>query len=217
MVATAKPKRTSSKENTVQVKETQDSKPSKQLNTIVRDEIAKIEKEYGVNTTLLENFAQFVIENYKKKEPKQKEVKQKKAVVKPLAVTKIKEAVYKRFEVKNTTELKRSGSFKMATDGMDKLDFTAKETWEKLYREFVGILPEEEDQQGHGCINGINVFNYFKPWQVFGLDPQIATSDDIKQAYRDLSKVYHPDVPNTGDAAIFSRINTMYKSMSAEA
>ena len=217
MVTTTKLKQTSSKKSSVQAKEIQDSKSSEQLNTIVQDEITQIVKEHGIDAAILENFAQFVIENYKKKEPRKKEIKKKNPAIKPLAVTKIKEAVYKRFEVKNTTELKRSGSFKMATDGMDKLDFTSKETWEMLYREFVGILPGEEEQQGYGCINGINIFSYFKPWKVFGLDPQIATPDDIKQAYRDLSKIYHPDVSETGNAEIFSRINTMYKSISAEA
>ncbi|HEY9697279.1 MAG TPA: J domain-containing protein [Trichocoleus sp.] len=217
MVTTTKSKQTSSKKSSVQAREIQDSKSSKQLNTIVQDEITQIVKEHGINVIILENFAQFVIENYKKKEPSKKEIKKKNLVVKPLAITKIKEAIYKRFEVKNTTELKRSGSFKMATDGMDKLDFTSKETWEMLYREFVGILPGEEEQQGYGCINGINIFSYFKPWKVFGLDPQLATPDDIKQAYRDLSKIYHPDVSETGNAEIFSRINTMYKSISAEA
>ena len=92
-----------------------------------------------------------------------------------------------------------------------------KEGWEKLYRKFIGILPGEENQQGYGCINGINIFNYFKPWQVFDLDPQNATNKDIKNAYHRLSKIYHPDVPETGDAAIFDCLTIMYKSISAEA
>jgi len=105
----------------------------------------------------------------------------------------------------------------MATDGMDTLNLSVKDGWEKLYRKFVGILPGEENQQGYGCINGINVFNYFKPWQVFDLDPQTATTQDIKNAYYRLSKIYHPDVPETGDAAIFDSLSVMYKSISAEA
>ncbi len=102
----------------------------------------------------------------------------------------------------------------MAIDGMDDLNLSAKAGWEQLYRKFIGCLPDEENQQGHGCINGINIFNYFKPWRVFGLDPQIATSQDIKNAYYSLSKIYHPDVPITGDAAIFDRLTIMYKSIS---
>jgi DnaJ-class molecular chaperone len=101
----------------------------------------------------------------------------------------------------------------MATDGMEKIDFRFKLTWEMLYRKFVGILSGEENQQGYGCINGINIFNYFKPWQVFGLDPKTATKEEIKSAYYRLSKIYHPDNPETGDRAIFERVEIMYKSI----
>jgi len=63
---------------------------------------------------------------------------------------------------------------------MDELDLSLKATWEKLYRKFVGVLPGEENQQGYGCINGVNIFDYFNPWQAFGLDPEAATAEDIK-------------------------------------
>ncbi len=46
----------------------------------------------------------------------------------------------------NATELKKSGAFKMATDGMDTLNLRVKDEWEKLYRKFIGILPGEENQ-----------------------------------------------------------------------
>ncbi|HEY9639948.1 MAG TPA: J domain-containing protein [Coleofasciculaceae cyanobacterium] len=183
-----------------------------QLNETLQSEILRIAEIHGVSPTILENFACFVIDNHKKKPAKAKTPK-----IKPLTLTQLKESIFKHFEVKNTTELKKSGSFKMATDGMDALNLSAKDGWEKLYRKFIGVLPGEENQQGYGCINGINVFNYFKPWQVFGLDSQAATPESIKRAYHDLSKVYHPDVPDTGDAQIFDRINIMYRSISAEA
>lgn len=176
------------------------------LNQLLKDEIARLSEHQGISAQLFEEFAAFVIENHKKK-PKP---------VKPLALTKIKAAIYEHFDVKNTTELKKSGAFKMATDGMDTLNLSVRDGWEKLYRKFVGILPDEEDQQGYGCINGINVFNYFKPWQVLGLNAATATPEEIKTAYYKLSKIYHPDKP-TGDAKLFARINIMYKSISAEA
>ncbi|MBD2255644.1 DnaJ domain-containing protein [Nostoc parmelioides FACHB-3921] len=167
---------------------------------------------HGVSASVFENFAHFVIDNYKKKDSTIKPSK-----VKPLTLAQLKAAIYQHFSVKNTTELKKSGAFKMATDGMDTLNLSLKEGWETLYRKFVGILPGEENQQGYGCINGINIFNYFKPWQVFDLDPKNATNKDIKDAYYKLSKIYHPDVPETGDAAIFDCLTIMYKSISAEA
>lgn len=192
------------------------------LNRLIRDEIARILETNELDSTSLEKFAYFVIDNYRKKDPKPTKAKvanstQKTTKAKPLTLTQLKAAIYKHFEVKNTTELKKAGSFKMATDGMDDLNFNQKESWERLYRKFVDILPEETNQEGYGCINGINIFNYFKPWQVFNLDPQTASDDDIKNVYRALSKIYHPDVPNTGDAQIFDRLNTMYKSITAQA
>ncbi|WP_370539382.1 MULTISPECIES: DnaJ domain-containing protein [Nostocales] len=57
------------------------------------------------------------------------------------------------------------------------------------------------------------MFNYFKPWQVFGLDPKTATKEEIKSAYYRLSKIYHPDNPETGDRGIFERVEIMYKSI----
>jgi len=181
--------------------------PQATINKLVQDEISRIREIHGIDASILKEFASFVINNYKKKE----------LSTKPLTLTQLKEAVYIHFGVSNTTELKRSGTFRMATDGMDDLNFSVKETWERLYRKFIGILPNEKNQQGYGCINGINIFDYFKPWQVFDLDSQAATPEDVKKAYRSLSKTYHPDVPGTGDAKIFDRLNTMYLSISAEA
>lgn len=133
----------------------------------------------------------------------------------PLKTGELKQAVYQRFNVKDTLELKKSGRFKMATNGMEKLDFRLKRSWEMLYRKFVGVLPHEENQQGYGCINGINVFLYFKPWQVFELDPKIATKNDVRASYYRLSKIYHPDNSETGDREIFEEIEAMYKSIIA--
>ena len=133
----------------------------------------------------------------------------------PLKVNEIKQAIYKRFKVKNTDELKKSGQFKMATDGMDKLNFNKKETWEMLYRKWIDILPDETNEEGYGCINGIDIFKYSRPWQVFNLNPKKATQDEIKTAFYQLSKIYHPDNQDTGDRKIFERLTQMYKSLIA--
>jgi hypothetical protein len=183
-----------------------------QINSFIQNEITRITEFSSVDRSVLEEFALFVIDNHKKKDPVVKPLK-----VKPLPLAQIKSAIYEYFSVNNTTELKKSGSFNMAIDGMTDLNLTVKDGWEKLYRNLIGILPNEENQQGDGCINGVNIFNYFKPWQVFNLDSKVATPQDIKNAYYALSKIYHPDVPSTGNAAIFDRLTTMYKSIGAEA
>ena len=183
-----------------------------QINSFIQHEITRITELSSVDCSVLKEFSLFVIDNYKKKDPVVKPLK-----VKPLPLAQIKSAIYQYFSVKNTTELKKSGSFNMAIDGMSDLNLTVKDGWEKLYRDFIGILPNEENQQGDGCINGINIFTYFKPWQVFDLDAKVATPQDIKNAYYALSKIYHPDIPSTGNTAIFDRLTTMYKSIGAEA
>lgn len=172
----------------------------------VQHEIVRLSQVGQVDAKLLEEFAYFVIQSSKQKQ-------ESKQNTKSLKLNELKQAVYARFDAKNTDTLKKSGSFRMATDGMEQLDFRLKETWEFLYRKFVGILPNEANQEGRGCINGINVFQYFKPWQVFGLDPKTATKDEITNAYRRLSKKYHPDTPETGDREVFEKIVDMYKSI----
>ena len=188
------------------------AQPSDHFNLYLRDEISRLTELHGISKTVLEEFAYFVIENHNKQET----VTQPSAT-KPLTLNQVKTAIYQHFSVKDTTELKKSGAFRMATDGMNDLNLSKKDAWEKLYRKFIGILPGEENQQGYGCINGINIFNYFKPWQVFALDPQTATRKDIQYAYHKLSKIYHPDNSKTGDTAIFDCLTVMYKSISAEA
>jgi hypothetical protein len=185
---------------------------SDRINSYIHNEITKLVNLHGIDRSALEAFALFVVDNHKKKEKVIKPLN-----IKPLPLAQIKAAVYQYFSVKNTTELKKSGAFNMAIDGMNNLNLTVKSGWEQLYRKLIGILPEEENQQGYGCINGLNIFNYFKPWQIFGLDAKVANTQDIKNAYYALSKIYHPDVTTTGDAAIFDRLTTMYKSISAEA
>ncbi|PHV64328.1 DnaJ domain-containing protein [Cyanobacterium aponinum] len=139
--------------------------------------------------------------------------KSKSTPQKSLKLPQLKQSLYDHFQVANTDELKKSDRFKMATDGMDKLDFSKKETWEILYRKWIDILPEEKNQEGYGCINGIDIFKYNRPWQIFGLDGKTATEEDLKKAYRQLSKVYHPDNQETGDREIFERLEKMYESL----
>lgn len=184
--------------------------PSNQLNSLIQNEVSRLAEHYKVDSEALLEFARFVIVNHKKKDTATKKIK-------PLSMAELKKSVYSYFEVKNTTELKKSSSFKMATDGMESMNLGLKESWEVLYRKFVSILPGEDQEKGYGCINGIDIFKYFLPWRVFDLDPKSASKEDIKNAYRALSKTYHPDTSGTGDTKVFDRINTMYQSIGAEA
>ncbi|MCF3624337.1 DnaJ domain-containing protein [Planktothrix agardhii 1801] len=176
----------------------------------VQEEITKLSQKSQKSETFSK--AQELTENYDRilKTPSEKPSK-----IQPLKLQDLKEAIYKHFGVKNTDELKKSERFKMATDGMGKLNFTPKQTWEKLYRKWIDILPNETNEQGYGCINGINIFNYSRPWDVFNLDYETATQDDIKTAFRQLSKIYHPDNQETGDRKIFERLTQMYNSLIA--
>lgn len=176
------------------------------LNELIQNEIARITELYGIDSVVLEEFAHFAIENHKKKPLK-------KSAKKPLTLAQLKSAVYQHFDVADTATLKKAGSFQMATSGMEKLELGKKEGWEILYRKFIGILPEEENATGYGCINGINIFKYDLPWKAFGLDPKTATTDEVKAAYRELSKIYHPDIPETGNAEVFNRLTIFYKSL----
>lgn len=183
------------------------------LNSFVLAEISKILSHQVLTQETLEEFARFVIANHKKKEPKP---------VKPKALkaADIKAAVFDYFgvgEKRTATTLRKASRFLMETEGMDLPSLANAEGWKALYREFVGYLPGEENQSGYGCINGVNIFQYFRPWRVFGLDPATATQQDKKDAYYQLSKIYHPDNKETGDAKIFDLIKNMYASISAEA
>lgn len=177
-----------------------------QLNDLIQNEISRLSELQSIDTKTLRDFAQFVIDNHKKKSKPP-------AKVKPLTLTQIKQAAYQHFGVSTTAELKKSGFFQMATDGMGKLDLTKKEGWEQLYRKFIGVLPGEDSETGYGCINGINIFKYDLPWRIFGLDPKTAQVEAIKSAYRNLSKIYHPDNQETGDAKVFHRLTVFYNSL----
>ncbi len=177
------------------------------LTPVINEKIEQIALEHSITIDVLEDFANFVVNNYKIKSSS-KSTKKPKA----LAIAQLKESVCKYFQVKNTPSLKKDGSYQMATEGMD-LNLGLKESWETLYRKFIGLLPHEDGEEGVDCINGINIFKYFMPWRVFGLDPKSASDQDIKISYRNLSKIYHPDNPETGNARIFDRINSMYQSI----
>jgi hypothetical protein len=188
--------------------------PQITLNKLIQDEISRLAELNTVSTSTLEEFAHFVVANHKKKDPKPKKLPApKQPKLKKLTLTQIKEAIYQHFGVNDTNSLKKSDSFQMATSSLEKVDLSKKDGWEIVYRKVIGILPGEDQEEGYGCINGISIFKYDLPWKVFNLDSQKASDEDVKSAYRELSRIYHPDNSETGDARIFDRLTTFYKSL----
>ena len=133
---------------------------------------------------------------------------------KPKAMTMAaaKKAVLSNFGCKTVIELRKNKNFTMSMTG-ETIALKSKADWMKLYRRWIGVPPEERDQTGSNCINGINVLENFRPWHVFGLDSKTASKDDVKNAFRDLAKIHHPDVG--GDKQVFERIQKMRDSLLA--
>ena len=139
------------------------------------------------------------------KEPKQ-------AKPKTLTATAMKKAVLSKFECKTVTELRKNKTFVMAFTG-EKVGLKTADDWRKQYRKWVAVPEDERDQKGPTCINGIDVLENFRPWHVFGLNSSTATTEDIKESYRQLVKTHHPDMG--GDARVFERLQKMRDSLIA--
>lgn len=48
------------------------------------------------------------------------------------------------------------------------------------------------------------------PYREFGLHSTTADVEDVKKAYRRLSRIYHPDIKETGSAEAFRRMTDTY-------
>ena len=194
------------------------SQKAELIASAIQNEIQRLVLQYGYNAETLQQFSDFVTAQVNP--PRSKTTKPKPPAkvkppkkVKPLSLIELKQALFKEFGVADAKELKKSNRFQLATHRIEGINFSKKESLELLYRKLIGILPNEEKEEGYGCINGINIFNYDRPWRAFGLDPKVANVDDIKRAYRELSKTFHPDNGETGDATIFNRLTIFYKSL----
>ncbi|MCU0529166.1 MAG: J domain-containing protein [Cyanobium sp. Prado107] len=131
---------------------------------------------------------------------------------KVLTLTELKASVCRAFGCRTVAELRRSSDFAMANAGRT-VNLKTKADWLKLYREWVGVPRAERGRSGPTCINGIDVLENFRPWHVFGLKPDEASADDIKEAFRRLAKEHHPD--QGGDPRVMERLQKMRDSLLA--
>ncbi len=132
--------------------------------------------------------------------------------IKPLSMAKAKNAVLEKFGCKSVTELRKNKTFQMAFSG-EQINLKTTEDWRSQYRKWIGVPADERNKTGPHCINGIDVFENFRPWHVFDLSSDTASADDIKTSFRQLARVHHPDTG--GDALVFERIQKMRDSLLA--
>ena len=136
--------------------------------------------------------------------------KAKKPTTMSMAVA--KKAVLSNFGCKTVTELRKNKNFTMSMTG-ETISLKSKDDWMKQYRRWIGVPEEERELIGPTCINGINVLENFRPWHVFGLDSKSASKEDVKNSFRNLAKIHHPDAG--GDKRVFERIQKMRDSLLA--
>lgn len=149
--------------------------------------------------------------------------------------------VAKSYGVKRVEDLPGNANFRMGEGDYTKEDLRRIDVIAKLYRSNVGVIPNDPANAPgvRGVVNGINVFHNFRPWNVFGVNPQDpkysvpknlkgaerkkaeaaalkARTQDVKKAYRQLALKYHPDNSDgTGDREVFERLDKYYKSVTA--
>ncbi len=84
--------------------------------------------------------------------------------------------------------------------------------WEMQVRSITGVVSQAITEMGLVATNTESALA--EDHALLGLDNN-APVDKIKDAYRDKSKKYHPDVPGTGDSDIFKSIDRAYKRLMA--
>lgn len=143
-----------------------------------------------------------------------------------LSVGQLRKEIADYFNEKDANDLPNNVMYQMGSRRIKELwqdknpgkkwDLNNPDVLEHMYRKYIDILPKERNSTGPTSINGIDVTKYFRPYEVFGLDPKTATKDDKKRAYRKLAQKYHPDNQETGNRDVFERIENMYKSITVE-
>ena len=131
---------------------------------------------------------------------------------KSFTVAQAKKAVLEKFNCSTITELRKNKTFSMAFAG-EKVSLKSASDWRIQYRKWVGVPDDERNLTSPSCINGIDIFENFRPWHVFDLTADTASEEDVKSSFRKLAKVHHPDAG--GDARVFERLQKMRDSLLA--
>ena len=110
-----------------------------------------------------------------------------------MTINQIKQKIAISWGAKSYNELKKDKGW-IRYHKSTQLNGSLRKTWEIYYREWVN-LPQDENNLpcSQNVINGIDIFQNFRPWEVFNLDRKTASAEDVKSAFRHLSKRYHPD------------------------
>lgn len=164
----------------------------------IRAKIREVCKAHSYNEEILLKFAEFVNGGaFKAVDPSMQD---------------LKDAVIKAFGYSSYDELKKDGSFSLFVKD-NHLKMTSTKAWLKAYRKFVGLPESEQNSIGSSSVNGVDILRNFLPWDVFDLDPNEATAEDIKAAFNRLAKKHHPDYG--GDPEVFEELKTMRDSLLA--
>ena len=110
-----------------------------------------------------------------------------------MSISLIKQKVSNSWGKANYKELKKDKGW-MQYHKSSGLNGSLRKTWEIYYREWVNLPADEQNlPSSKNVINGIDIFQNFRPWEAFNLDRKTATREDVKNAFRRLSKRFHPD------------------------
>ena len=114
-------------------------------------------------------------------------------ILSSMSINQIKEKVAMGWGKHSYKELKNDKDWKNYHKSSG-LNGSLRKTWETYYREWVNLPRDEQNlPAGENVVNGIDIFQNFRPWEVFNLDRQTATTEDVRSAFRRLSMRFHPD------------------------
>ena len=99
-----------------------------------------------------------------------------------MSISQIKQKVSNSWGKANYKELKKDKGW-MQYHKSSGLNGSLRKTWEIYYREWVNLPADEKNLPSRkNVINGIDIFQNFRPWEAFNLDRKTATKEDVKNA-----------------------------------